>query len=303
MHLPDPVQLGIPAFIVLILIEIAVGRLRGTARFELRDSAASLLMGLGNVAIGTLTAGVTLAASVWVHQFALFDIGFQWWAFVLILFAEDLCYYWFHRWSHEVRWLWCAHVNHHTSQHYNLTTALRQTWTGFVAGGWLIWLPLALIGFPPVLIAFQKGVSLLYQFWIHTETIDRLPRPLEAVLNTPSHHRVHHAVNPRYLDRNYAGILIIWDRLFGTFVPEDRTDPCRYGIVKQIGSFNPLRIAFHEWRAMLVDAWTGAGLTAKLGALFSPPGWRADGRGRTSAVIRAEWRQARLASPGSAGDD
>ena len=111
------------------------------------------------------------------------------------------------------------------------------------------------------------------------------------------------AVNPRYLDRNYAGILIIWDRLFGTFVPEDKADPCRYGIVKQIGSFNPLRIAFHEWRAMLADAWRGAGAAAKLGALFGPPGWRADGQGRTSAAIRAEWRQARQADPSTAGND
>ncbi len=152
--------------------------------------------------------------TVQVHHFALFDFGFQWWAFALIFFAEDFIYYWFHRLSHEHRFWWAAHVNHHSSCHYNLSTALRQTWTGNVAGTFLLWMPLALIGFPPELIVFQKGVSLVYQFWIHTEAVGRLPRPVEWFFNTPSHHRVHHATNPRYLDRNYAGILIIWDRLF-----------------------------------------------------------------------------------------
>jgi sterol desaturase/sphingolipid hydroxylase (fatty acid hydroxylase superfamily) len=285
--LPDPVRLALPAFILLLLVEMFVGRWRGTVKYELRDAAASLAMGMGNLALGVLTGGAVLVAMQWVHQFRLFEIGYQWWAFALIFFAEDFCYYVFHRWSHEVRWLWCAHVNHHSSQHYNLSTALRQTWTGFVAGGWLIWLSLAAIGFPPALIVFQKGVSLVYQFWIHTEAIGRLPAPIEYVFNTPSHHRIHHAVNPRYLDRNYAGILIIWDRMFGTFVPEDKLEPCRYGIVKQLDTFNPLRIAFHEWWAMLRDAARASGIAVRLGFLFAPPGWRPDGNGMTSARIRA----------------
>ncbi|ANK81610.1 MAG: C-5 sterol desaturase [Rhizobiales bacterium NRL2] len=288
MTLPDPVALAIPAFIVLIVLELAIGRLGlARGRYDLRDTTASLVMGLGNLALGIPFAILIYGLTVWAHQFALFDIGFQWWAFALILFAEDFVYYWFHRLSHEHRFWWAAHVNHHSSRHYNLSTALRQTWTGNAAGTFVLWLPLALIGFPPALIVFQKGVSLVYQFWIHTESVGRLPRPIEWIFNTPSHHRVHHAVNPRYLDRNYAGILIIWDRLFGTFVPEDDAEPCRYGIVKQIGTFNPLRIAFHEWADMIGDLRRARSLREAAGYLFGPPGWSPDGSRRTSAQIRA----------------
>jgi hypothetical protein len=169
------------------------------------------------------------------------------WAWVVLFFAEDLTYYWFHRIAHERRFWWASHVNHHTSTHYNLSTALRQTWTGGVAGTWLLWLPLSFLGFPPAMVAIQKGISLVYQFWIHTEAIKRMPRWFEAVFNTPSHHRVHHARNARYLDANYAGILIIWDRMFGTFIPETDEEPCRYGTVKNLASFNLFTNVFHEW--------------------------------------------------------
>lgn len=288
MMLPDPVKLAIPAFIVLMVLEIALFRIGlAKGRYELRDTAASLTMGLGNLALGIPFAALIFAMTVWTHQFAIFDIGYAWWAFALILLAEDFVYYWFHRLSHEHRIWWAAHVNHHSSRHYNLSTALRQTWTGNLAGTFVLWLPLALIGFPPALIAFQKGVSLVYQFWIHTEAVGRLPRPIEWVFNTPSHHRVHHAVNPRYLDRNYAGILIIWDRLFGTFVPEDDAEPCRYGIVKQIGTFNPLRIAFHEWSDIIRDVRSAGSTREALGYIFGPPGWSTDGSRQTSAQIRA----------------
>lgn len=288
MTLPDPVALAIPFFIVLIVLEIGLFRfgLR-KGRYELRDTAASLTMGLGNLAFGIPFAFLIYAMTVWVHQFALFDIGYQWWAFVLIFFAEDLIYYWFHRLSHEHRFWWAAHVNHHSSRHYNLSTALRQTWTGNVAGTFLLWMPLALLGFPPALIVFQKGVSLVYQFWIHTEAVGRLSRPIEWFFNTPSHHRVHHATNPRYLDRNYAGILIIWDRLFGTFVAEDEAEPCRYGIVKQLGTFNPLRIAFHEWADMIRDVRKSGSTRHAAGYILGPPGWSHDGSRRTSAEIRS----------------
>lgn len=289
MNLPDPIALAIPAFIVLIVLEIIVFRLGlKQGHYELRDTAASLTMGIGNLAFGIPFAILIYALTVWTHQFALFGIGFQWWAFVLIFFAEDFIYYWFHRLSHEHRFWWAAHVNHHSSRHYNLSTALRQTWTGNVAGTFALWFVLALIGFPPALIVFQKGVSLVYQFWIHTEAVGRLPRPVEWFFNTPSHHRVHHATNPRYLDRNYAGILIIWDRLFGTFVPEDTAEPCRYGIVKQLGTFNPLRIAFHEWADMIHDVRHARSARDITGYILGPPGWSHDGSRKTSAQIRAD---------------
>ncbi|HEX7967782.1 MAG TPA: sterol desaturase family protein [Stellaceae bacterium] len=292
--LPDPVQLAIPAFIVLVLLEIAVARLNRRTVYELRDTAASLMMGLGNLAVGLLVGGGIYLAMSWVYQYRLLDLGYHWWSFLLIVFAEDLTYYGFHRLSHRSRFWWAAHVNHHSSQHYNLSTALRQTWTGGIFH-WVLWLPLALIGFSPALIAFEKGLSLVYQFWIHTEMIGRLPWWFEAVMNTPSHHRVHHATNPRYLDRNYAGVFIIWDKLFGSFVAEDDSDPCRYGIVKNIGTFNPLRIAFHEWVAIAGDLVDAQSWRQRLVHAFGLPGRCFDGSRQTTDEIRTAWRRRREA--------
>jgi sterol desaturase/sphingolipid hydroxylase (fatty acid hydroxylase superfamily) len=226
-----------------------------------------------------------------VYERRLFDLPSAWWVLVLLFFAEDFIYYWFHRLSHEHRVWWAAHVNHHSSQHLNLATALRQSWTGNLAFVWLLWLPLAWLGFPPGLIAFQKGVSLVYQFWIHTESVRRLPAWLEWFWNTPSHHRVHHASNARYLDRNYAGILIIWDRMFGTFVPEVDEEPCRYGLTTNLNTFNPLRIAFHEWVAIGRDVWQAGSWRERLLYVFGPPGWSPDGTRHTSEDIRRRWRE------------
>ena len=293
----DVVTLAVPAFVVLVVLEIVLGRLRLIrASYEPKDTAVSLGMGLGSTVAGAVTAGLVAAATVWVWRHRLFDIPMSaWWAWVAIFFLEDLTYYWFHRISHERRFWWAAHVNHHSSQHYNLSTALRQTWTGGVNGSWLLWLPLAFLGFPPAMIFIQKGISLIYQFWIHTEAVRRLPAPLEYVLNTPSHHRVHHARNPRYLDRNYAGILIIWDRLFGTFELERDDEPCRYGVVKNLGDFNLFRAAFHEWAAIGADLRTARNIKEAVMYVFGPPGWSPDGSRDTADVLRARW-QARLSS-------
>jgi sterol desaturase/sphingolipid hydroxylase (fatty acid hydroxylase superfamily) len=285
----DPVALATPFFILTVVLEIGLARLNKVeARYEARDTAVSLTLGLGSTIAGVLIGGVTFAASLWVYQHRLFTIPMNaLWAWAALFLLEDLTYYVFHRLSHERRIWWAAHVNHHSSQHYNLSTALRQTWTGGVAGTWLLWLPLSLLGFPPAMVAIEKGVSLVYQYWIHTETIRRLPAPIEAVFNTPSHHRVHHARNPRYLDHNYAGILIVWDRMFGSFQPELDEEPCRYGLVKNLGAFNILRVAFHEWIAIAQDLVRSP--RHALGWLFGPPGWSPDGSRETSAVIKARW--------------
>ena len=201
---------------------------------------------------------------------------------------DDLKYYWVHRFGHRVRWFWASHVNHHSSQHYNLSTALRQTWTGFLTLSFVFALPLVLLGFHPGMIAICGGFNLIYQFWIHTEAIDRMPRWFEAVMNTPSHHRVHHATNPRYLDRNYAGVFIVWDKLFGTFEPEVRDEKIRYGIVKQLGSFNLLWSVFHEWVGIAQDMWR-APWKHKLSYLLREPGWTHDGSRETSDQIRSRW--------------
>jgi sterol desaturase/sphingolipid hydroxylase (fatty acid hydroxylase superfamily) len=291
----DPVTLATPIFIVTIVLEILLAKAgKAKAEYEVRDTAASLVMGLGSSVAGLITGGAVVAAALWVHQYRLFTIPMgAVWAWAALFLLEDLTYYWFHRLSHERRFWWASHVNHHTSQHYNLSTALRQTWTGGLAGTWLLWLPLSFLGFPPAMVAIQKGISLVYQYWIHTEAIDRMPRWFEAVFNTPSHHRVHHARNPRYLDRNYAGILIIWDKMFGTFTPELKEEPCRYGIVKNLGGFNILRVAFHEWIGIGRDLASARSLKDAAGYLFGPPGWSPDGSRETSAIIKARWEAER----------
>jgi sterol desaturase/sphingolipid hydroxylase (fatty acid hydroxylase superfamily) len=299
----DPVTLATPFFILTVILEIVFARFgKLEARYETKDTAVSLTMGLISSVAGLLTAGASFAAAMWIYQHRLFTIPMTAiWAWVAVILLEDLTYYWFHRLSHERRFWWAAHVNHHSSQHYNLSTALRQTWTGGVAGTWALWLPLSFLGFPPAMVAIQKGVSLVYQYWIHTEAIRRLPKPFEAVLNTPSHHRVHHARNPRYLDRNYAGILIVWDRMFGTFQPELDEEACRYGLVHNLGTFNIVRVAFHEWIGMVQDIARQPRHT--LGWLFGPPGWSPDGSRDTSARLKAEWAARQSAPPTVAAKD
>src|SRR3546814_706077 len=185
--------------------------------YEPKDTLVSLAFGLGSTVAGVLFGGMALAVFIAAYEYRLFDIGWSWWAWALCFVLDDLAYYGVHRAGHRIRWFWAAHVNHHSSQHYNLSTAPRQSWTGAFTLGLVFTLPLVLIGFPPVMIAICGGFNLIYQFWIHTEAIDRMPRWFEAVMNTPSHHRVHHATNPRYLDRNYAGVFLIWDRMLGTY--------------------------------------------------------------------------------------
>jgi sterol desaturase/sphingolipid hydroxylase (fatty acid hydroxylase superfamily) len=277
--------LAIPYFLGLLWLEDRLARRRGLRLHEARDTAASLALGVGDLAIQVAWKGVAFAFYLWLYQFRVFDPGTGLAALVLLFLAEDFCYYWFHRAHHEVRVLWASHVAHHSSRRYHLATALRQAWTAH-ATGLVFYAPLALLGFHPLLIAGMQAVSLVYQFWIHTELIGRLG-PLEWVLNTPSHHRVHHGSNPRYLDRNHGGILIVWDRLFGTFEPE--RERVTYGLTKNIATYNPLRIAFDEWIDVLRDALApGLPPRARLGVLLQPPGWRPDGSGRTSRELRAE---------------
>ena len=285
------IYLAIPVFFVTMALERAWARPRtGTATgpaggvikgYQRRDTLASLTMGLGNVVVAASTKVVMIAVYTWAYQYRVVTLPSVWWTWLLLLVADDLCYYAFHRTSHEVRFFWAAHVNHHSSEHYNLSTALRQSWTTPLTEPWF-WLPLPLLGFPPWMILVQQAVSLLYQYGIHTEAIDRLG-PLEWVMNTPSHHRVHHGANPEYLDKNHGGIFIVWDRLFGTFARERA--PVRFGLTTNIRSFHPVTIAFHEWRAMLTDAWRAGSLRHALGFLLRPPGWHPDG-GTTSRALQ-----------------
>jgi sterol desaturase/sphingolipid hydroxylase (fatty acid hydroxylase superfamily) len=284
----NPVDYAVPGFVALVLIEMLWARARAPNSYEPRDTLISLAMALGSMVSGLITAGAVGALYAWLWQFRLVEIGWAWWAWILCFVLDDLAYYWFHRFAHRVRFMWASHVNHHSSQHYNLSTALRQTWTGTIALGFLFRLPLLLIGFHPGMVFFCAGLNLIYQFWFHTEAIGKCPRWFEAVMNTPSHHRVHHATNPIYLDRNYAGVFIVWDKAFGTFQPEQQSERIHYGIVKQLGSFNLLWVAFHEWIGIARDLWT-APWGSKMGYVWRPPGWTHDGSRDTSDAIRQRW--------------
>ncbi len=270
----DPQLIAIPGYFAAIAWErrtVARQAQQGLNRagYERRDSWASLKMG----AVSVLTVGLLnlvifeFAQLLW--NLRLWDLGTGFAAWAVALIGWDFAYYWEHRISHERRIFWAAHVNHHSSQRYNFTTALRQPWLPLSA---LLCLPpVVLLGVRPHLLMVSGGINLIYQFLLHTEAIDRFPRWFEAVFNTPSHHRVHHGSNSEYLDRNYGGILIVWDKMFGTFEPE--REPVVYGLTKNINTFVLWDIAWHEYRAVLRDAWRARGWRTKLSHLFKGPGW------------------------------
>jgi sterol desaturase/sphingolipid hydroxylase (fatty acid hydroxylase superfamily) len=267
---------AIPFFALLLVVEALSFRHLGDddhdlVGYEGRDSRTSLTMGLGNVAINVLWKLVVVATYAALYELTPLRLDpHDWWTWVVLFFADDLSYYWFHRVSHESRLFWASHVVHHSSEHYNLSTALRQTWVPMTYFPFWLWLPL--LGFAPWMVLLAQAWSLIYQFWIHTERIRRLPRWVEAVLNTPSHHRVHHGSNEQYLDRNYGGILVIWDRLFGSFEPEG--ERVRYGLTTNIRTFNPVRVAFHEYIALWHDVRGARGWRTRLAIALRGPGWR-----------------------------
>ncbi|WP_114521048.1 sterol desaturase family protein [Altererythrobacter sp. ZODW24] len=288
--MPDfsPTDYAVPGFVLLVLLEMWWAKKRRPEAYEPRDTLTSLAFGLGSTVAGLAFGGAVFALSLWLYQFRIFDFGFIWWAWPIAFVLDDFAYYWFHRFAHRVRWFWASHVNHHSSQHYNLSTALRQSWTSFFALSFIFRIPIVMLGFHPVMGLFVGAINLIYQFWIHTEAIGRMPRWFEAVMNTPSHHRVHHATNPLYLDRNYAGTFIIWDRMFETFQAEQDDQRIHYGIVKQLGTFNLIWAAFHEWVGIAQDVWS-APWRHKFGYIWRPPGWSHDGSRDTSDAIRGRW--------------
>lgn len=290
------VMASIPAVVVLIILEMILTRVRRGQNYEVKDTLATMIMAIGTPIAALLTGGVGVAVGLAVYNVRLFDIGWTWWALVLCFFGKDFTYYWVHRLCHERRLWWASHVVHHSSQHLNIATSLRQDWTNTFSLIFLGLLPLLFIGFPPAMVALFTGITGVYQVWVHTEHVGKIG-PFEWFLNTPSHHRVHHASNPRYIDSNHGGFLIIWDRMFGTFVAEHEDDPVRFGIVSNLGSFNPLRIAFHEWVAMGRDVAGARSWREVVGYVLGPPGWSPDGSRETSAMLRQKWREADAAAP------
>ena len=289
-QIPNLIYYAIPFFIVTVIFESIVISKKQPKSFHLKDTFASLAMGIGNVISNLLSKLLVVFVIVFLYEnLRLTTIPFAWWSWLLILFADDFCYYWAHRIGHESRFFWASHIVHHSSQKYNLSTALRQTWTGGFFS-FIFYLILPIIGFHPLMIFTQMSIGLLYQYWIHTELIYKMPRWFETVFNTPSHHRVHHGSNPLYLDRNHAGIFIVWDKLFGTFQPELKDEKVIYGLTSNIKTYNPLKIAFHEWIAVFKDALTAkTTFVNKLKYFIKPPGWKHDGTGILSNDLRKEW--------------
>lgn len=266
--------------------------------YEMADSACSVVMALLYAAIIALSAATVLAALYWLRQFAFFDI--DWTSSVTLILAAyvtiDFLFYWYHRAIHEVRFGWAAHVNHHSSQYFNVGTALRAS---FVEA-WLeplLFIPAVFIGIDPVMAIAFLSINHLYQYWLHTRHIGKLG-PIEWVMNTPSHHRVHHGSNLRYCDKNYAGTFIVWDRLFGTF--EKEVEEPVFGIRYQLETRNPAKAIFHEWIAIARDLRKARSLREAMGYLFAAPGWAPDGKGETTRALQAEMKREQLAAKAAA---
>ena len=288
--LHDPVALAAPFFLLFVALEGLAAYLLEDERppgerrapdgralplpggYDRRDAVASLSMGVVSMVTMTLwkAAALVLYAALfaWVAPWQL-PVD-AWWTWALAILGVDFLFYWAHRVAHRVRLVWATHQAHHSSEYFNFATALRQKWNN--SAEIVFWLPLPLLGVPPALVFLGFSVSLVYQFFVHTERVDRLWRPVELVLNTPSHHRVHHGSDPEYLDRNYGGILIVWDRLFGSFQPELHRPT--YGLTTPVGIYHVVRLQTHEYAAIIRDLRRTPGLRDKLGYVFGPPGWR-----------------------------
>ncbi|MBZ5734671.1 sterol desaturase family protein [Nocardioides sp. TRM66260-LWL] len=287
--LRDPVALAIPFFLVAVVLEAVAALLLEDERpaearvapdgrpiplpgqYARKDAMASMLMGLVSVGTtGLLKAGALVVYAVLFAYVAPWHLPTDaWWSWALVILVVDFLFYWTHRVAHRVRLVWATHQAHHSSAYFTFATALRQKWNN--THDLVIWLPLPILGVPPAMIFAAFSLNLVYQFFVHTERVDRLWRPIELVFNTPSHHRVHHGCDPEYLDRNYAGILIVWDRLFGSFQEEIRRPT--YGLTKPMLSTNIWTLQTHEYAAIARDVRSAATWREKLGYVFGPPGW------------------------------
>lgn len=245
-----------------------------STRYTLEDITSNVSLALMHAVGDGAAALVTLAIYYWLFDFRLFDIPNTLWAFALLFVLQDFCYYWFHRASHRIRWMWASHVVHHSSENLNFSTAFRQSVTYPISGMWVFWIPLIMLGFEPMTVIAMVLFNLAYQFFVHTQLSPKF-RTLGKILNTPSHHKVHHSKNAEYIDMNYAGTLIIWDKLFGTFVEEKDDVKCEFGITRQIKTYNPIRLSFHEWKDMFRDMASGdKPLSQRLKHLWAPPEWQ-----------------------------
>jgi len=284
----EPVLFAVPFFVLLLTIEWTAARKLEklenppghnptddrppAGAYMARDAVASISMGL--VSVATMGAWKFLAllgyVALYVHVAPWHLPATKWYTWVIALVGVDILFYAYHRTAHRVRLIWATHQAHHSSRYFNFATALRQKWNN--SGEIIVWIPLPLLGIPPWMVFTGFSISLIYQFWIHTERIGRLPRPIEFVFNTPSHHRVHHGTDKLYIDKNYGGIFILWDRMFGSFQPEVFRP--HYGLTKQVSTFNVWRLQTHEYAAIARDVKRADRWRDRIGYAFGPPGWK-----------------------------
>jgi len=274
-----------PIFITILIAEWYYVRSQGdTTMYSTWDSVANFVTSWMHQFTDTIAWLLVLPLYFWLYEHRFFEISLSWWSVLLLFVLQDFLYYWFHRFAHNIRWMWASHVTHHSSEHLNLSTAFRQSATYPISGMWVFWLPLALLGFDPKAVVTIVMVNLAYQFYIHTQVIKKMGR-WEWLLNTPSHHRVHHARNPEYIDKNFGGVFIIWDRMFGTFVEERDDLPCEFGITKQIYSNNPLVLTFHEWIDMFKEVAKPGPWSLRLKHLWAAPDWERPETGVETAAV------------------
>jgi sterol desaturase/sphingolipid hydroxylase (fatty acid hydroxylase superfamily) len=287
----DLIYYFLPIYFLALALEWWHNRNKNLNLFEAGDTKASLWM---MFLVGFVDVAPKLLAFVAFYYLAQLSplseiVQRQWWAWGLLFFLDDFIYYWFHRLNHQVRLFWAGHVSHHSAIKMNFATALRQG-VGERLHKYVFWLPLPLLGFDPLMIFTMMSLNLFYQYWLHTELIGRLPNWFEIVFNTPSHHRVHHASNISYLDCNHGGVLIIWDRIFGSFSKEMTNEKVEYGLTQNITSLNPIYVATHEYRSIIRDVARADHWKDKLKYLFLAPGWSHDGDDKRSKTLRASLR-------------
>lgn len=279
---------AVPALIILIIVE-AVYMIK-EHRHDNKDMLASISLALDALPLSLFIKGAVFYIYILIYQFKIFTIHDNlWWAWPICFFADDISYYWYHRLSHKIRFLWASHMVHHSSEQFTFSAGLRVPWTSNITGTFLFWAWMPLIGIEPYMVIFMKSASVIYQFWMHTETINKLPKWFEAIFNTPSHHRVHHSSNIEYLDKNHGGTLIIWDRLFGTY-QQEIIKP-KYGLTENIGSANPFTIEFFEWKNLFNDLKKTKNIKYRVQYLFKAPGWSHDGNTKTAKQLQSQLNQ------------
>jgi len=279
--------IALPIFLLAVALEYRYDKKEHLDLYYGKDTRASFWMLIFTAIVEALPKLLAFIGFYYLHEMSPLAevIRRQWWAWILLFALDDFTYYWFHRMNHEVRFFWAGHVPHHSAVKMNFGTALRQG-VGERVHKFFFWMWLPLLGFDPLMLFTVISINLFYQFWVHTELVDKLPRPIEFIFNTPSHHRVHHASNIRYLDCNHGGVFIIWDRLFGTFSEEKENEKPIYGLTENITSHHPIHVATHEYQAIWKDIKSASKWSDKLKYIFLAPGWSHDGEDKRVRTLR-----------------